>query len=253
VTGSATAQTARLTVGVIGGMGPFATADFLSKLISATPADRDQDHLRILVDCNPQVPDRTQFLAGRGSDPRPVLRAMARGLVRAGADLLVMPCNTAHAFRDELRAAVTVPLVDWPAVAADAVAMTGVGSVGILASSGALLADIYQAPLRARGITSLAPPPAGQALVTRAIYGPEGVKRAGPASVAARADLLAAAAALIAQGAGALLLACTEFSALHASAPLDPRVPVIDAGKAVARHVVWLATRPRERDSGAAS
>ncbi len=181
------------TVGVIGGMGPFATADFLHKLISATPAERDQDHMRILIDCNPRVPDRTEFLAGRGPDPRPALRAMARGLVRAGADLLVMPCNTAHAFRDELQAAVDIPVVDWPGVAADAVATTGARSVGILASAGTLLAEVYQPVLRARGIACLVPPPAAQELATRAIYGPAGAKRAGPRSGAARSDLRSAA------------------------------------------------------------
>jgi len=234
-------------------MGPFATTDFLHKLISATPAERDQDHLRILVDCNPLVPDRSEFLAGRGPDPRPMLRAMARGLVRAGADLLVMPCNTAHAFRDELQAAVDSPLVDWPAVAADAVAATGASSVGILASLGTMLAEVYQPVLRARGIAYLAPPPAGQDFATRAIYGSAGVKRAGPRSATALADLRAAAATLTQQGAGALLLACTEFSAMHAVAPLDCGVPVVDAADAVARHVVSLATQCCEPCRQAAS
>jgi len=243
VTCSDPGEPAGKTVGVIGGMGPFATADFLHKLISATPAERDQDHLRILVDCDPRVPDRTEFLAGNGPDPRPMLSAMARGLVRAGADLLVMPCNTAHAFRDELQAAVDIPLVDWPAVAADAVAATGASSVGIIASSGTMLAEVYQPVLRARGIACLAPPPAGQEFATQAIYGPAGVKRAGPRSATALADLRAAAATLTEQGAGALLLACTEFSALHAIAPLDPGVPVVDAADVVARHVVSLATQ----------
>jgi aspartate/glutamate racemase len=163
VTGSAPGELAGKTVGVIGGMGPFATADFLHKLISATPAERDQDHMRILVDCNPGVPDRTEFLAGRGPDPRPVLRVMTHCLVRAGADF--------------------------------------------------------------------------------AIYGPAGVKRAGAHSAPARADLIAAAASVLEQGADALLLACTEFSALHAIAPLELGIPVVDAAESVARYVVSLATQ----------
>jgi aspartate racemase len=243
VTDSAPGELTGKTVGVIGGMGPFATADFLHKLISATPAERDQDHMRILVDCNPRVPDRTEFLSGRGPDPRPVLRTMAHGLVRAGADLLVMPCNTAHAFRDELQAAVDTPLVDWPAVAADAVAATGARSVGILASAGTLLAEIYRPVMQARGIAYLAPPPAGQEFATRAIYGPAGVKRAGAHSASARADLIAAAASVLEHGAEALLLACTEFSALNEVTPLELGVPIVDAAESVARYVVGFVTR----------
>src|SRR5260370_7164844 len=83
----------------------------------------------------------------------------------------------------------------------------------------------------------LAPQPAGQELATRAIYGPAGVKRAGPRSATALADLRAAAATLTQQGAGALLLACTEFSALHAIAPLDPGVPLVHPPTALPPHV----------------
>src|SRR5690348_7801651 len=102
---------ASLVIGVLGGMGPRATVDFYSKLIAATPAECEQDHLRVHIDSNPQIPDRSEALAGRGESPGTVLAAMAAGLERAGADFLVMPCNTAHAFEPEIRAAVNVPFV----------------------------------------------------------------------------------------------------------------------------------------------
>lgn len=229
------------TVGVLGGMGPAATVDFLARIIAATPAERDQDHLHVLVDCNPQVPDRSAFLRSEGPDPRPSLVAMAKGLEQAGARFLVMACNTAHAFAEDIRAEVAIPLVDWPSVVADAVSVAGVKRVGILASTGTLDANIYRIPLEARGIRSVVPTPTGQARVVRAIYGPEGVKRLGPGSQVARRDLLAGAEDVVGQGATAVILACTEFSAVRALGELDVKVPVFDASEIVARHVVSLA------------
>jgi aspartate racemase len=226
------------TVGVVGGMGPAATVDFLERIIAATPAVHDQDHLHVLVDCNPAVPDRTAYLRSEGPDPRPALIAMAKQLEQAGADFLVMPCNTAHAFADDIRAQVTIPLVDWPSTVADAVAAAGITEVGILASTGTLLAEIYTKPLERLGIRPLVPTPSGQAKVMNAIYGSEGVKHLGPASPAALQDLLAGVDDVVVQGAAAVILACTEFSAITAVRSLEIKVQVLDASEIVARHVV---------------
>jgi len=239
--GTLTQTVTKRTVGVIGGMGPAATVDFLARIIAATPAERDQDHIHVLVDSNPAVPDRTAYLRLEGADPRPALIAMAARLEEAGADFLVMPCNTAHAFADDIRAELTIPLVDWPSVVADSVAAAGVKQVGILASTGTLLADVYREPLEKRGIRSVVPTQSGQAKVMRAIYGSEGVKHLGPASPLARQDLLAGALDVIDLGAAAVILACTEFSAINAVHNLEVRVPVLDASEIVARHVVARA------------
>src|SRR5210317_2431954 len=106
-----TPQPAQLTAGVLGGMGPDATVDFMAKVIAATSAETDQDHARMLVDHNPKVPNRQAALLGNGEDPGPVLAAMAKGLQEAGADFLVMPCNTAHVFEQSIISAVDIPLV----------------------------------------------------------------------------------------------------------------------------------------------
>ena len=100
-----------LTVGVLGGMGPDATVDFMSKVIAATPAGSDQEHVHMLVDHNPHVPDRTRAILGEGGEPGPVLAAMAKQLEQAGASMIVMPCNTAHAFQADIEAALAVPFV----------------------------------------------------------------------------------------------------------------------------------------------
>ena len=96
----------------MGGMGPQATVDLMTKVIEATPSAEEADHIRMLVDCNPQVPDRTAAILAGATSPGPVLAGMARGLVSCGAELLAMPCNTAHAFLDDITAAVDVPVLD---------------------------------------------------------------------------------------------------------------------------------------------
>ncbi len=98
------------TVGVLGGMGPAATLDFFQRVLNASNATRDSEHIRLIIDCNPFVPDRNASIAGTGSSSGPALAEMACGLKRAGANLLVMPCNTAHAFLDDIRAATQLPI-----------------------------------------------------------------------------------------------------------------------------------------------
>ncbi len=83
----------RRTIGVIGGMGPAATLQFIARVQALTPAARDQDHVRLLVDCNPAVPDRNAAVAGSGAAPGPILAQMALGLERAGAEVLVLPAR----------------------------------------------------------------------------------------------------------------------------------------------------------------
>ena len=99
------------TVGVLGGMGPEATVDFMAKVIALTDARRDQDHVRMLVDHNPQVPNRQDAILGDGEDPGPVLADMAADLEASGADFLVIPCNTAYVFEDAILAATHIPLI----------------------------------------------------------------------------------------------------------------------------------------------
>ena len=108
------------TIGVIGGMGPAATLDFFGKILEATHAERDQDHLRVLIDNNPRVPDRNAAIAGRGPSPGPQLAESARGLERAGADFLVIACNTAHAFQPDIEAAISIPLLSMIDATTDA-------------------------------------------------------------------------------------------------------------------------------------
>ena len=101
------------TVGILGGMGPDATIDLMARVIRTTPAEDDADHIRMLVDNNPKVPSRIKaIIEGTGESPAPCLAAMAQGLEKQGADFLVMPCNTAHFYFDEIAGSVSIPFVN---------------------------------------------------------------------------------------------------------------------------------------------
>lgn len=146
-------------VGVLGGMGPEATLDFFAKLLAKTGAKSDQDHLHLLIDNNPKVPNRHLAIAGEGPSPGPVLAAMAARLEQAGADFLVMPCNTAHAFQVDIEAAVHIPFVSIvdETVRATLERAPGATSVGVLAAEGCLAAQLYQRAFAAHGAEVLAP------------------------------------------------------------------------------------------------
>jgi len=231
-------------VGVLGGMGPEATADFFQKLIRATPAKRDQEHLRILIDNNPHVPDRTAAIEGHGESPGPHLAAMARGLVAQGAEVLVMPCNSAHAFAGAIRdAAGSVPFIDLidTTVAATQARLPGVHTVGLLATSGALAAQLYQSAYARAGIQALEPTEADQEAVMAAIYA---VKRAVVDS-SVRERLLAASRNLVAAGAQALIAACTEVPLIMAEGDVHGRegaVPFISSTDALVTRTLAAAS-----------
>lgn len=229
-------------LGILGGMGPAASAAFLTTLVAATPAGHDQEHLRVLLDSNPQIPDRTAFLLGAGPDPRLALLDSARRLRAAGATCLVMPCNTANVFVPYLAQRVPLSIVPWISTAVAAV--PGSGPVGILATDGTILSQVYQRALARVGRAAVEPVPGERAVIMRSIYGPEGVKR-GTLSPHARESLLAVASALVERGAERLLLGCTELPLLLPEDADEWPVPATDPGLAVARRIVNTLTTDR--------
>jgi aspartate racemase len=190
-------------------MGPEATVLLMQKIIAATPARDDADHVPLLVDQNPQVPSRIAFLLEGGSvDPGPVLAGMAKRLQAAGAAAIAMPCNTAHHFAPAIRAAITVPFLDMVALSvARAASLTRPGDkVGILASPAVRRVGLFDAALIDESLRPLyaSDEPAMLAAIRR-------IKAEGPDDTA-RATLRAASATLLAQGARVQMIACTEFS-----------------------------------------
>ncbi len=227
-----TAPAGRKTVGVIGGMGPGATAQFLQCVVDATEAGRDQDHLHLLIESDPAIPDRTLALVGDGPSPVGALVRVARRLEQMGADLLVMPCNTAHAYADEVTRAVEIPLVSWVRETAAYLAALELRPVraGVLASTGTVASGVYQTALGAVGIETIVPAAAEQEQVMAAVYGLKGGDPVQPAVGRALARL-------VERGADVIVLGCTEFPALE----LDAAVRIVDPARVVAARIVELA------------
>jgi aspartate racemase len=221
-------------VGILGGMGPLATVDLYHKIILATPASRDQDHLHVVIEADPSVPDRSSFLRGNGPDPLPALTRGACRLADAGVAFIVIPCNTAHAFLPDLRARVAVPILDMVAETAARVRADypAARRVGILATEGTIAIGLYHAALRAQGLEPLQPDEAGQRLVSAAIAAVKG----GDTGPQPGAWLVEASHALIAAGAEVLLAACTELP-LVLTAEMVP-VPLLDPTQVLAEAAV---------------
>lgn len=143
------------TVGILGGMGPLATVDLFAKIVANTPAVVDQDHLRIVIDNNPHIPPRVEAILGDGPSPLPAMAASAQLLEKAGADFIVMPCNTAHYWLSELRAAVTIPVHSMIDNAAAHVAASHrhlSGRLLLLATAATVGLGLYQRAFAARGM-----------------------------------------------------------------------------------------------------
>ncbi len=226
------------TIGVLGGMGPWATLDFFEKILRLTPAKTDQEHLRVIIDNNPKIPDRSPAIVGTGEDPTPALVAGARTLQQAGADLIVIPCNTAHYFYERVQNAVSIPVLhimeEVAATAREEVPSARV--LGILATAAAVSSGLYTRACARRGIEVVNPDPAGQQVVNRAIYAVKG----GQMGPEITAGLRKIADGLVRQGAQALVLGCTELPFVLKAQ--DVRVPLLDSNQILARAAVRFAT-----------
>ena len=167
------------TVGILGGMGPLATADLFRKIIEITDAKCDQEHVHVLIDSNTNIPDRTAAILHGGKDPVPELTKSAKTLAGAGADLLIMPCNTAHYFYDKVQEAVKIPVLSIIEATADRILAEGKNEALILCTDGTKDAGVYDRIFEKRGIRTCYPDAEIQKDVMSMIY--EGVKAGVPA------------------------------------------------------------------------
>ncbi|MBU1049516.1 amino acid racemase [Candidatus Bipolaricaulota bacterium] len=193
------------TIGILGGMGPAATIEYFRRLVAATPAAFDQAHVRILIDNNPHIPDRTDAIFGSGPDPSPVLASMARGLAASGADFLTMPCNTGHFFKDAIRSAVDIPFID---MIVETVRALTVHKVGLLATTGTLRTGLYAAACAMRDIQLITPNETDQELVMDIIRR----VKAGGSGASVQRHAASITARLADKGAEAVIAGCTEIS-----------------------------------------
>lgn len=198
-------------IGVVGGVGPLATVDFMGKVVRLTEAKRDQDHVRMIVEQNPQIPDRTEHLVHGGTDPTIALFATCRKLEDAEADLIAIPCNTAHAFVERIQPHLRVPVLNMLDETMAQVASRHPGcTAGLLATTGTIGSGVYAAAAERARVRLIVPDDEHQARVMDAIYGPAGVK-AGHTAGTCRDDVDAAIRHLAERGATVVLLGCTEL------------------------------------------
>ena len=199
----------RQMIGILGGMGPEATLDLYRHIINLTPASRDQDHFRVLIYSNPKIPDRTLAIADGGESPLDALLKSARLLESAGASIIAMPCNAAHHYLGQLRAAVGIPILDMIAETCGALGRRHpeVKIVGLLASDGTVQSKIYQRELQTKGVEVLLPDESDQSFIQSVIA----EVKAGKHTEETSEKLLAIGTRLIRAGAQAIILGCTEI------------------------------------------
>jgi aspartate racemase len=232
----------RRIAGVLGGMGPAATIDFMAKVLACSQAARgpgsvEQDDVRLLVDSNPGVPDRNAAVAGTGPSPGPVLAAMAQGLERAGADFLVMPCNAAHAFADHIIGATPLPFVHIidETVRAVRAGYPAIRTVGVLAVAATAERRLYENAFERDGIVAVVPEGTARDHFMQIVWHIKG----GDTGAEVRAAMRAVAEALVARGAELIVAGCTEVPLVLDAGDLD--VPFVDATLVLAERTVAYA------------
>ncbi|RSS43773.1 aspartate/glutamate racemase family protein [Streptomyces sp. WAC08241] len=233
----------RPILGILGGMGPLATADFYRRLVERTPAGSDQAHLPVVMWADPAVPDRTAALLGEGPSPVPALVEGARRLQRAGASCIAVPCNTAHAYAEQMSKATGVEVLDMIRAALEAAARRtpGLERVGVLATRGTRSTGLYERAGARLGLDVAQVPTAVQEeYVDAAIRAVKGGADPG------RPErwIATAAESLKEQGAQAVIAACTEIPLISAAAARV--LPLIDSTEALAEAAVARLWQPAE-------
>lgn len=222
-------------LGVLGGMGPLASAQFMARLTLLTPAERDQDHIPAVLWSDPRVPDRTAAQRGTGEDPLPWLLRGIRGLEAAGCGAIAIPCNTAHGWFEGMAAATRLPILHIVDAAAEELARLGVhdGRIGLMGTAGTLAMRLYQQRLDVSGYETITPDDAEMArLVSPAIADVKANRLS-----ESYEPLMEAAKLLVARGAQAVVLGCTEIPLGIAAGPAAP-FPVADTIDALARAAI---------------
>lgn len=224
-------------IGILGGMGPEATADLFHRIIRATPVERDQDHPRTIIYSNSKVPDRTPAITGEGLSPVPEMVKAARALKAAGANFLIIPCNTAHYFIEELRQSIGIPILHMIELTAEKVSheLPQLERTGLIATDGTVKSGIYHRCFEQRGIEIMVPSEELQRATMDAIYGyiKKGSLEGGRKIVLKVAD------GLVERGAQAVICGCTEISLVLKDG--DIPVPVMDPLQVLAEVAVETA------------
>ena len=204
-------------IGVLGGMGPEATLECFKSIIDHTPARTDQEHLHVIVDNNTSIPDRTEAILHDGEDPVPLLRSSAKRLEVAGANFLVIPCNTAHYFIEEIREVIDIPILNMIRATIDELPRNS--KAGLLATTGTIETGIYEKYTRETA-EILYPDEEYQQMVMNVIYGEKGIK-AGYKGSDLTETLIKVANHLKEKGVNSIIAGCTEIRLVLSDSDLD--------------------------------
>ena len=220
------------TIGILGGMGPLATADLFRKIVLMTKAGSDNEHIRIYIDNNSQIPDRTAAILSGGADPVPQMSDALRHLEACGADCIILPCNTAHYFLPRLQEQTRVPFISMLAETAKACALRFPGKTAcVLATRGTLASGLYERALEAEGVSCILPDEAQRDVLMYAIY--DCVKGGKPLELV-REPMETLIADLTKAGADYFIRGCTELPIVQqeltlAGAFIDPTAELAKA------------------------
>lgn len=227
------ASTGRVA-GVLGGLGPAATIDFMHRTLAFGNAANEQQHVRLLVDQNPGVPNRQRAILENGTSPGPALAAMAAGLERAGADFLVMPCNTAHAWQDDIAAATSLPFISIVDASVREVP-DGINGIGVLETPACRRAGVYARALADAGIdyVKLSEDECAQLMEVACAV------KAGDCGPTQHDVATRLAALLVGRGAHAIIVGCTEIPLVLDGQDVD--VPLVVSTDALARATIAVA------------
>lgn len=207
------------TLGVLGGLGPMSSVYFYEMITAHTAAECDQEHLNILISSRADIPDRTDFILGRSKkDPLPFMRTEAQRLADMGADIITIPCNTAHYFYEGIAKSCSVPILNIIEETAELCRYLGVSKAGVLATEGTISSGAYRTALEAAGVEYATCSESDQRAVSDIIYSQ--IKQGKEPDLN---RFLGVADTLTAHGCERIILGCTELSLLKRNARLGGR------------------------------
>ncbi|MBP5291476.1 MAG: amino acid racemase [Lachnospiraceae bacterium] len=230
------------TLGVIGGLGPMATAYFLELVTMMTDASCDQEHMKVVIWSRPDTPDRTRFILGLSKeDPREVIVDSGRRLVSQGARCLAIPCITAHYFHDEIEKLIGYPVINLPAEVVSHLKTYGWNRIGIMATDGTIQTGLFQRELEKQGMSAVVPSPESQKKVMHLIY--DDIKANKPIEMNLFREVVSE---LKGHGAQVVVLGCTELSLIKQGRDLG--MGILDAMEVLARTAIENCGAPLKKE-----
>ncbi|MFW5787524.1 MAG: aspartate/glutamate racemase family protein [Halanaerobiales bacterium] len=223
-------------IGILGGMGPLATSHFYSLIIRYTSVTEDQEHIHVIIDSNPAIPDRTAAILKNGENPLPLLIKTAQNLENAGADLITIPCNTAHYFVDDIQKSISLPIINMIKETVDWLRdHSEKQKIGLLATTGTIQTGLYNKYFANSDIELIYPDENEQKIIMEIIYS---IKKGKQLSISYKEELSEIISKLYSKEICSVVTGCTELSMIADS--IDSPVTIIDPLDILAKNIVRL-------------